>query len=109
MFGDHEMIGKMTMLRLVLTTAILALLVEFVLVHQKVFFVWYEPEIHPMSRGWTRLEALAMTPVAMLAYWWVNLPLLGLCGWAVWQMRKIRRTPNQASEAIGASPPQPQR
>ncbi len=76
------------MLRLVLAVAVLALLVEFALVHQKVFFVWYEPHINPMSKGWTRLEALAMTPVAMLAYWWINTPLLGLGAWAAWQMRK---------------------
>ena len=87
--------GKKAILRLALAVAVLALLGEFVLVHQEVFFVWYEPEIYPMSRGWTRLEALAMTPVAMLAFWWINIPLVGLGGWAMWQLRKIGEIPNR--------------
>ncbi len=34
--------GKKAILRLALAVAVLALLGEFVLVHQEVFFVWYE-------------------------------------------------------------------
>lgn len=86
---------RKTILRLVLAVAVLALLVEFAFVHQTVFFVWYEPHIYPMSKGWTRLEALAMTPVAMLAYWWINIPLVGLGAWAAWQMRKGRKNPER--------------
>lgn len=50
---------------IILGATIFALFVEFLVVHQKVFFIWYEPEIHPMSRIGCRLEALLYTPLFM--------------------------------------------
>jgi hypothetical protein len=84
----------------VLGAALLGLLIEFAVLHEKVFFIWYEPEIHPMSWWGTRLEALVMTPVAMIAFWWITFPLLGLGAWAVFRMRQIKRIPNNTSEGI---------
>ena len=88
---------------IILGAAILALVVEFVIIHQKVFFIWYEPDIYPMSRVKCRLEALLYTPLFMFGNWWLTAPILGLGGVAIWKRRQLKGISNHTSDVIVAS------
>ena len=75
-----------------LVLCVLGLLAEGWWVEKRVFFVFYEPHITPMSYWGTRLESVAYTPVAMALGWWewITLPMVAGAVLSVVMLRKSK-------------------
>jgi len=83
---------KQNIWRTTLVAALLGLIAEFWWLEEKLFFVFYEPHIYPMSRIGTRLEVLLLTPVSMFAHlWWITIPLICVGVFSFLKLRRLKR------------------